>query len=184
VIVIARFDRDYRRRVPLLSTTTLLALPQDASASYTMIADVIRQYGDDVRSDLRELWRRLVFSLLASNYDDHPRNHGFLMLNRNYWSLSPAYDLNPVPEIERARTAKTAISEDEPDLSIEAALSVLGRFGLNIPDGKIILKEVFGAVSKWRQAGRQLRLNASTLDLYSTAFETPLLDEARRILRL
>jgi hypothetical protein len=74
--------------------------------------------------------------------------------------------------------------KDEPDLSIEAALSVLGRFGLSIPEGKIILKEVFEAVSKWRQVGRQLRINASTLDIYSSAFETSIAEEARRILRI
>ena len=68
---------------------------------------------DDVAGDLRELWRRLIFSLLASNYDDHLRNHGFLMHEPGRWSLSPAYDLNPVPEMDRARVSKTAITENQ-----------------------------------------------------------------------
>jgi serine/threonine-protein kinase HipA len=45
----------------------------------TTLAEGIRQFGDDVKTDLQELWRKLVFSLLASNYDDHRRNHAFLM---------------------------------------------------------------------------------------------------------
>jgi serine/threonine-protein kinase HipA len=57
----------------------LLGLPQGETGAYSMLADGIRQFGNDVPGDLRELWRRLVFSLLASNYDDHLRNHGFLM---------------------------------------------------------------------------------------------------------
>jgi len=41
--------------------------------------------------------------------DDHLRNHGFLIRQLGRWSLSPAYDLNPVPEIDRVRTSKTPI---------------------------------------------------------------------------
>jgi hypothetical protein len=36
-------------------------------------------------------------------------------------------------------------------------------------------------VAGWRKTGRQLRLTANTLDAYATAFENPLMDEARRL---
>src|SRR5437870_106434 len=101
VAVITRFDRVGRNRIPFISAATLLALPQGDQAAYTMLADGIRQFGNNVPGDLRELWRRLVFSLLASNYDDHLRNHGFLMHESRRWSLSPAYDINPVPEMDQ-----------------------------------------------------------------------------------
>jgi len=124
----------------------------------------------------------LVFSLLASNYDDHLRNHGFLMLQPGRWSLSPAYDINPVPEMDRVRTSKTAISEDQEAPTIASAIAAAPRFGLNATESKKILRQVFTAVSGWRKTGRQLRLKASTLDTYASAFEHPLLDEARRLL--
>jgi hypothetical protein len=111
VAVITRFDRAGKIRIPFISAASLLGLPQGELGAYTMLADGIRQFGNDVAGDLRELWRRLVFSLLASNYDDHLRNHGFLMHEPGRWSLSPAYDLNPVPEMDRARVSKTAITE-------------------------------------------------------------------------
>ena len=104
VSVITRFDRKVRHRIPFLSGQSLLAPPPDEPGAYTFLADGIRQFGHDVASELRELWRRLVFSLLASNNDDHLRNHGFLMREPGRWALSPAYDLNPVPEIERTQT--------------------------------------------------------------------------------
>lgn len=114
---------------------------------------LIRQFGHAFAGDLRELWRRLVFSVLASNDDDHLRNHGFLMLAAGRWALSPAYDLNPVPEIDRARVGETPISE------------------------------VFTAVSAWRNTGRRLRFKTFTLDAYASAFEHELMDEARRLLK-
>ena len=43
-----------------------------------------------------ECFRRAVFNLLATNRDDHGRNHSFLYdENTMTWSLAPAYDLNP-----------------------------------------------------------------------------------------
>lgn len=182
VSVITRFDRDGARRIPFLSANSLLALPQGELGAYTLMADGIRQFGYDTTADLRELWRRLVFSLLASNYDDHLRNHGFLMREPGRWALSPAYDLNPVPEIDRRQTPETAITEDQEEPSIAATLDAVPRFGLKSAEAKTILREVFTAVADWRKTGRQLRLKASTLDAYATAFVHPLMDEAQKLL--
>jgi len=145
-----------------------------------MIADTIRQVGDDVKSDLRELWRRLIFSLLASNYDDHLRNHGFLMREPGRWSLSPAYDINPVSEIDQGRINKAPIAEENEESSVQAALSVALRFGLKAPEAKAILGEVFNAVTAWRKEGRRLRIKAATLYAYASAFENSHLREAAR----
>jgi len=182
VAIITRFDRTRNHRIPFISASSLLALPHDDAGAYTLLADSIRQYGHDVPGDLRELWRRLTFSLLASNYDDHLRNHGFLMLEPGRWSLSPAYDLNPVPEMDRVRTNKLSISEDHREPSIEAALAAGERFGLKSLEAKKILKEVVAVVCDWRKTARQLRLSASTMDSYASAFEQPLLEEAQRLI--
>lgn len=180
VAVITRFDRVGKSRIPFISAATLLGLPQGDQGAYTLLADGIRQFGNDVPGDLRELWRRLVFSLLASNSDDHLRNHGFLMHDPGRWALSPAYDLNPVPEMDRGRTGKTSISEDQEESTIAGALAAAARFGLKAAESRKILRHVLTAVSGWRKTGRQLRLKASTLDTYASAFEHPLMDEARQ----
>jgi serine/threonine-protein kinase HipA len=183
VAIITRFDRAGKIRIPFISAASLLGLPQGEFGAYTMLADGIRQFGNNVSGDLRELWRRLVFSLLASNYDDHLRNHGFLMREPGHWSLSPAYDINPVPEMDRVHMSKTAISEDQVEPTIAVALAAAGRFGLKATESKKILREVFTAVSCWRKTGRKLRLKASTLDAYASAFEHPLMDETRHLTR-
>jgi serine/threonine-protein kinase HipA len=183
VAVITRFDRVGDVRVPFLSGATLLGLPHEDPGAYTFLADAIRQFGDNVTRDLAELWRRLIFSLLASNYDDHLRNHGFLMRQAGRWSLSPAYDINPVPEMERVRTWKTPISEDESEPTISGALAVASRFGLQETDALSILREVYEAVSKWRNIARKMKMKATTLEPYATAFEHGLMTEARAVLK-
>ena len=181
ISVITRFDREDGRRLPFLSANSLLGLPLGEAGAYTILADGIRQFGDDVSGDLRELWRRLVFSLLASNYDDHLRNHGFIMRKPGKWSLSPAYDLNPVPEIERAQEPQTSISEDHADSSIEAALDAAPRFGLKPAAAKAIVREVHAVVAEWRKTAQKLRIPARTLGAYASAFEHPLMDEAEKL---
>jgi len=69
---------------------------------------------------------------LEVHIDDHLRNHGFLMHDPGRWSLSPAYDVNPVPEMDRVRTSKTPITEDqqEPTIAVRSPQrhdSVLAR---------------------------------------------------------
>lgn len=181
VSVITRFDRENERRVPFISANTLLGLQAADPGAYTLLADGIRQFGHEIAAELAELWRRLVFSLLASNYDDHLRNHGFLMRAPGRWAFSPAYDLNPVPEIDRSRTPKTPITEEPGDFSIEAALAAAPRFGLKAAEARKILCEVTTAVADWRATGRRLRIKATTLDAYATAFEHPLMEEAKRL---
>ena len=181
VAVITRFDRVGENRIPFISAVSLLGLSQGDPGAYTLLADGIRQFGNDVPGDLRELWRRLVFSLLASNFDDHLRNHGFLMHEPGRWSLSPAYDINPVPEMDRVHVNKTAIAEDQGDPTVAGALAAAPRFALSASESKKILGEIFTAVSGWRKVGRRLGLK-SALDTYASAFEHPLMDEARRLL--
>lgn len=44
--------------------------------------------------ELEELARRMIFNVLASNHDDHGKNHAFMLdENSRQWSLTPAFDL-------------------------------------------------------------------------------------------
>jgi hypothetical protein len=46
--------------------------------SYLEIAEVVERHSPQARKDLAELYRRMAFSALTGNTDDHLRNHGFL----------------------------------------------------------------------------------------------------------
>jgi hypothetical protein len=58
------------------------------------------------------------------------------------------------------------------------------RFGVNIAEAKRIPGEVFAPISNWRKAARELRMTATTMDAYASAFESPIIEEARHLLRL
>jgi len=50
--------------------------------SYLEIAGVIEERSAATTADLNQLWRRMAFSILISNTDDHLRNHGFRQAKR------------------------------------------------------------------------------------------------------
>jgi len=176
VAVIERFDRDGGGRIPFVSGSTLLGLLPDDPGSYTRLADAIRAHGHDVAADLAELWRRLVYAILCGNVDDHMRNHGFLMRAPAEWALSPAYDINPTPLIDRAHGRQTPVSEMSPAAAdaaaeIEDAVAQAGRFGLRPTPAREILGEVRAALAGWREIGSRLGIPAKSLAAYADAFE-------------
>lgn len=175
VAIITRFDRVGAQRLPMISASTLLGLAPDDSGTYAQLADAIRVHGDRVQEDLRELWRRVIYSIMASNFDDHMRNHAFLLHRPAAWSLAPAFDINPTPSIDRARQPKTPVSEDsrfldDPAAAVEEALRHAARFGLETEEARRICVEVREAVTQWRSIGKRLGIRAATLSAYADAF--------------
>ena len=105
------------------------------------MVDALRQNGATPPADIEELWRRIAFSILITNVDDHLLNHGFLHVGRGLWRLAPAFDINPFPE--RVRELKTWVSEEAgPEATIEALMSVVPYFRLTQARAKAILAEV------------------------------------------
>jgi serine/threonine-protein kinase HipA len=181
VALIRRFDRRGNgRRVMYVSAATMLGVEaaEPTDHTYTEIVDAIRVHGADAQADIEELWRRMAFSILITNVDDHLRNHGFLHEDRELWRLSPAFDLNPSPE--RVREMKTWISEDTgPDMTIDALMSVTAYFHIALPRASEILGQVEHAVAGWRGTGRAIGMTARELDPFADAFEHPERDAAR-----
>src|SRR5438552_6399933 len=110
VLILERFDRLNKRRIPFLSAMSMLGAKDNETHSYLDVVDAIRQHGAGIEADLEELWRRIVFYILISNTDDHLRNLGFLYAGSEGWRLAPAYDLNPVPVETKPRVLSTNLT--------------------------------------------------------------------------
>ena len=170
VIIIKRFDRNKTKRIPFVSAMTMLgAEDRDNSYSYQNIADIIRQYSSDPKTDMIELWRRIVFSVLISNTDDHLRNHGFIRVDDKGWRLSPVYDVNP--SSDNTSSLSTMISEGDYSATLENALSVAEYFGLSSEVANAIIAEVKKAVSNWKNVAKQFGIPQAEIKLMEVAFK-------------
>jgi serine/threonine-protein kinase HipA len=170
-LILRRFDRQNGMRVPLLSAMSMLGASDNETHTYLEIAEALRQQGAAPNEDLRELWRRIVFTVLISNTDDHLRNHAFLYESQKGWRLSPAYDMNPVPVDVKPRILSTAIDPDDNSASMDLAFAAAEYFGLNKNDAKSIAAEVGAAVSQWRQEAQKAGIAKSEIDRMASAFE-------------
>jgi serine/threonine-protein kinase HipA len=139
--------------------------------SYLEIADLIRRYGAEVGTDMRELFRRIIFNVLISNTDDHLRNHGFLLAGQAGWRLSPAYDLNPVPPDIKSRVLSTSIGLEDATASLQSAFDVADYFGVSASAARSIAGEVGRTVSAWREVARGRGIPDNEIDRMSGAFE-------------
>jgi serine/threonine-protein kinase HipA len=171
VLLLRRFDREHATRIPFVSAMSMLDARDNHARSYLEFVDILRRHGAAPKEDMRELWRRIVFSILVSNTDDHLRNHGFLLTGPTGWRLSPAYDLNPVPTDIKPRILTTAIDLDDGTASLRLALDVAGYFELTSRDATRIASEVGKAVAAWRRVAAKLGLTGAEIDRMSSAFE-------------
>jgi serine/threonine-protein kinase HipA len=178
VLLLRRFDRDGKRRIPFLSAMSMLGAKDNETHSYLEIVDALRQHGAAPKADMEALWRRIVFSVLISNTDDHLRNHGFLYEGSDGWRLSPAYDLNPVPTDIKPRILTTAINEDDGTASLALAMSVAKYFELDAAKAREIAKQVGKAVSTWRNEATHHGVGKNEIDRMASAFEHEDLKEA------
>ncbi len=179
VLLLRRFDRDGGARVPFLSAMSMLDAKDNEARSYLEFVDVLRQHGAAPREDMHALWRRIVFSILISNTDDHLRNHGFLWAGPAGWRLSPAYDLNPVPTDIKPRVLTTAIDLEDGTASLRLAFEVAPYFELDSDEARAIAAQIGQAVAKWRKVALKVGLTATETNRMASAFEHADLNDAR-----
>jgi len=180
VLVVSRFDRIGATRIPFLSAMSMLGAADGEPRSYLEMVDALRRYGAAANNDQQELWRRVLFSVLISNVDDHLRNHGFLYDSpKRGWRLSPAYDLNPVPRDIKPAYLSTMIDEQNDAASFEVVLGTAEYYGLGKAETRQIISQVVNAVSHWRTEAAKLGSSQREIERMASAFEHEARDAAR-----
>ncbi|MYE53236.1 MAG: type II toxin-antitoxin system HipA family toxin [Gammaproteobacteria bacterium] len=184
VAVIQRFDRTASgERIHYLSAQSFIGVTSGEEAYYTDIADMLRAHAVDVKAELGELYRRILFTILVSNNDDHLKNHGLLHRGGGRWSLSPAFDINPQPH--RHRHLETGISELSGNAaSIEAALEAAPFFEVGADDAASTLARMIGSIAeRWRGHCRAAGMTGAEIKRYESAFDHEETRVARRLVR-
>jgi serine/threonine-protein kinase HipA len=170
VLIIDRFDRQGPARIGYASAMTMLEAGDCDQRSYLEIAEVIEERSTTVTTDLRQLWRRVCFTILISNTDDHLRNHGFLHERAESWALSPAFDLNPNPA-PGPKDLSTAIDFNDSHASVDTLMAVAEYFRLNAREAAEVLAQVTNAVGHWRVTAASHGLRRAEIEAMAPAFE-------------
>ena len=116
--------------------------------SYLDLADQMRRWIKNPKSDLKELFKRMVFNGLVSNTDDHPRNQGFLFSGNSY-NLSPVYDIVPKPETGSTRYLAMEIGRHGRVFNLENILSRCDAFDLSKDEAKKLFDGLKSKLKNW-----------------------------------
>ena len=100
-------------------------------------------------SQAEEMYRRMVFNVIARNQDDHTKNISFLMDKHGTWSLSPAYDMSWSYNPKGAWTSmhQMSVNNKWDDITRDDLLAVAKN--VNIKHAGEIIEHVKDGVSRW-----------------------------------
>ena len=141
-----RFDRD---KTGKLHTQTLAAMNPDAD-SYEKLLTVCRKLHLP-EIDCQEVFRRMVFNILANNTDDHNKNFTFIMNRQGTWRLSPAYDMTYIFDTGGFLPNKEhclMIGGKLQDISREDIIDFADDNGIRTPES--IIRKVAASVASFR----------------------------------
>ena len=183
VALVDRFDRAAGERTHYLSAQSFIGAETATGAYYTDIADALRAHALDSRAQLTELFRRMLFTILVSNNDDHLKNHGLLHAGGGLWVLSPAFDINPQPR--RRRHLETGVSEVSGSAaSIEAAVDAAPFFDIERDAAVAMLSGMVSTIDEqWRACCRAAGMIPAEIEMYEPAFDHHESRIARRMIR-
>lgn len=168
--VTQRFDRDEDGEKIFMQSLCALGhmdFNQPGGYGYEQALDLAQRL-QVPKSDLEQLFRRMIFNVFSRNQDDHTKNIAFLMDQNGKWSLSPAFDMTFAYNPTGAWTSQhqMTINGKRDDFEVSDFKAAAKRFGIGSPS-KVseILTEIDNAVANWpafaEQAGvKQGRITA------------------------
>jgi serine/threonine-protein kinase HipA len=126
---------------------------------------------------LLEMFRRMLFNVVARNQDDHTRNIAFLMDRQGRWSLAPAFDVVWSYNSQGRWTNRHQMTVNgKRDGFVRADLLAVGKqFGIKGVSG--VLQEVADAVARWPTLARECSVNTTLLRKIGATHRTKLVKE-------
>lgn len=105
--------------------------------------------------EAEEMFRRMVFNVLATNYDDHTKNFSFILKKGEHWRLAPAYDLCFSYDETNHWVSKQTLSVNGKRLNIQKADLITIAKDNNIKKGEKIIDEINLVVKSWNKYAKQ-----------------------------
>ena len=148
-----RFDRSLNDKHHFISLCAIdhADYKMAGAYSYEQLLAVARQLRLP-RSDAIEIYRRMVFNVVARNHDDHTKNTGFLLNSpHSRWRLSPAFDLaySYKKDSPWVNSHQMSINGKRDQFRRDDLLAVAKLIGNFNKQASQIIDDVLDVVSKW-----------------------------------
>ena len=142
--IIKRFDRLNGEKVHMQSLRAINGETDSYEEAFDVILKMKLNY-----LDKEQLFRRMVFNVVAGNIDDHDKNISFLMDKNGVWSLAPAYDVvySIDPDTLYAQKGQyMRVNGKNQEIAIGDLLTVARTYSINRPER--IIEQTMDTVSR------------------------------------
>ena len=174
-----RFDRtDTGRKIHMQSLGALAHYDFNQPGAYSceQALRVIDRLGLG-KDAAEEQFRRMAFNIVARNQDDHVKNIAFLMDRSGGWRLSPAFDVTCSynPEGRWTGAHQMTLNGKRDGFEVDDFVACARNASLKRGRASAILRDVQGAVSRWREFAEAAGVPAHAMRRIGTAHRTELL---------
>ena len=162
-----RFDReDNGEKMHTQTWCAMAHYDRDERFSYEQIFQTMRKLYLPY-SDMDQMFRRMVFNIVARNHDDHTKNHTFLMNKKGEWSLAPAYDLcySYSPSGKWTNQHQLSVNGKRSDFQLEDIITVAKK--VDIKNAHQTVKEIIAVVSNWESYAKNANVRKEQISLIS-----------------
>lgn len=156
-----RFDRDgnIRHHIHTLCGIQHFDFNDMYSYSYEQLFQTMRAL-KLTYPEAEQMFRRMVFNVLATNYDDHTKNFSFIMKKDEKWKLAPAYDLCFSYDPGNHWVSNQTLSINGKKLNISKNdLMKIAREN-NIKKGEKIIGQINSVIKSWSSYALQAKVRA------------------------
>jgi len=148
-----RFDREggeIKHHIQTFCGLKHFDFNQVNSFSYEQLFQTMRELKLDYQ-DTEQMFRRMVFNVIAQNCDDHTKNFSFRLKKGGKWKLSPAYDICYAYSPDNRWISQHALSINgkRKDIIREDLLSVEST--IKTKKAVSIINEISETISKWKR---------------------------------
>ena len=105
--------------------------------------------------EAEQMFRRMVFNILATNYDDHTKIFSFILRNDEDWRLAPAYDLCFSFDETNHWVSKQTLSVNGKRLNITKDDLMTIAKDNNLKKGEKIIDDINSVVKSWDRYAKQ-----------------------------
>jgi len=122
-------------------------------------------------AQVRQVYVRAVFNVIAGNSDDHAKNHAFILDHTGKWAISPAYDLTPSRLRQLPNIRSTSVLGNNREIIPLETLINLAEIH-QIVEPIAIIQQVVGAVKQWPKFAEDQKIPSGIADRYKTRIAT------------
>lgn len=128
------------------------------SFSYEQLFQTMRELKLDYQAS-EQMFRRMVFNVLARNCDDHTKNFSFMLKQHGQWELAPAYDICHAYRPGSEWVSQHALSINNKRKNITRQDLLLVGEAIHCKKAASIITEISEAVNQWKKHAKEVGVN-------------------------